>query len=87
MLLPVIDASDLRVSEALPPVPLQYGILEDLLDASAIEAVWVPVDRPESTTTLAGMHRGDIAIFWIETAEQYVHYEYTSRDGLGLAWY
>ena len=74
-------------SDALPPVPLTDGHLEAVADNDSIRSVWVPDGRPKSVTTRAGEHSGDILSFWLETADKYVKYEYTSPEGDGLAWY
>jgi len=59
--------------------------LRDLADHEAIEAVHVPEDRPNSVTTRAGTHRGDILDFFVETDDNYVKFAYVSGPN-GLRW-
>jgi len=75
-----------RRSGALPPVPVTDEQLEPLVEHDRFEAVWVPEGRPEGVYTGAGAHADDILKFWIETADGYVPFTYTSREG-GLGWH
>lgn len=82
----MIEHSPTR-SDALPPVLLTDADLEAVADTDSVHSVWVPNEQSKSVTTLTEEYSGDILSFWLETADKYVKYEYTSPEGDDLAWY
>ena len=83
---PNTEPAGVRVpNSTLPPVPLTDKQLAPLAARDDVDAVHVPDGRPETVTTRAGTHRGDILDFYVEFGGSYVKFRH-GQTRTGLAW-